>query len=697
MTWAVRRHRPDAGAVTRAARQRRSDFEASGLRDVLIALVLIKIVGLVVLFSWNSELGFELPKALWSRAVEWPTAAALALAFYRHGPALLPRTRAHLLVGAFVVATAVSAVTAENRYIAFFGERNRYLGLTDQVDLAILYLAVVVAFRRRADWGKLAAAAGIAVLVSVGYGLIQRSGRDPIAWRLDPTDRPFGTLGNPDMYGHLLATAVAACTGIAFVERGRAVRGSAVLLGGCSLAMLAIIGTRGSVLALAGALAVGAVVAAVDRGRATLRSGAAALTIAVGILVGGALVAFTPTGQRLLSAAPINDRVLIWTGAWREFLARPLLGWGPDSLATGFGLTRPDGFEAVFNQHELVDDEAHNWIIQALATTGIVGAVTLVALVVGSSWLLFRQRRGVNAPVVWPLGLAALAYWGNSLLSPDAVGIAWIPWVIFAGTAGLVGRAPTATPSIRPLARPVIGAILGASLLAAATGWSAYRANVEIFRAVTAYPASATQTIAGADAALKLDPGRADYYNYRGLGYQLAGSFGRAASDFDEATRRAPYQYAYWINLSRARLFQFQNGDASGGGATAALAAAKRGVELDPRIHAPHRNYAEIALALGDPGLAFDEARIAFAMYTLDPLTDIVLASSAAQIPDHELARRTLEAALGQKNSALLWAGLARVQLLEGNLTAARSAALKALQLDPANADAMDVLAVTGR
>jgi O-antigen ligase/tetratricopeptide (TPR) repeat protein len=602
----------------------------------------------------------------------------------------------HLLVVAFVLASALSVLTAENRYVALFGERNRYLGLTNVIDMAVLYLAAVVAFRRLPDWGKLAGAAGLAVLIAVAYGAIQRFGWDPIAWGLDPTDRPFGTLGNPDMYGHLLAAAVAACIALAFVAPDLRVRLAAIVLGASSLAMLAIIGTRGSVIALVGALAVGGAIAAVSRGRAILRSRSAIATFAVGLFLTVALVAFTPTGQRLLSAAPTNDRVLLWTGAWRAFLARPLLGWGPDSLAAGFGSVRPDGFEAVFNQFELIDDEAHNWILQALATTGIVGGATLVALVAGSSILLLRQRRGPLGFVVWPLGLAALAYWGNSFLSPDSVGISWIPWVIFAATAWLVGRAPVTTPAIRPLPLPIVAGVLGVSLLAAGTGWNVYRANEEIFRAAITYPSSATETIAGADAAIKLDPGRGDYYNYRGLGYQLVGSFASAAADFDQATRRIPYQYAYWINLSRARLFQHQNGDKSAGGALAALAAAKRGVELDPRIHAPHRNYAEVALALGDPALAFDEARIAFAMYAFDPLTDAVLASSAAQIPDRELARRTLESALATKNSAALWAGLAQVHLAAGNPTAARAAASRALELDPSNAEAKKVIAATG-
>ena len=37
------------------------------------------------------------------------------------------------------------------------------------------------------------------------------------------------------------------------------------------------------------------------------------------------------------------------------------------------------------------------------------------------------------------------------------------------------------------------------------------------------------ETISGANAAIALDPGRADYWNYRGLGFQLRGQFAKAA------------------------------------------------------------------------------------------------------------------------------------------------------------------------
>src|SRR5207244_446306 len=143
------------------------------------------------------------------------------------------------------------------------------------------------------------------------------------------------------------------------------------------------------------------------------------------------------------------------------------------------------------------------------------------------------------------------------------------------------------------------------------------------------------------------------------------------------------------------RLFQAQDGDFTGGGEASALAAAKRGVDLDPRISAPHRNYSEIAYAVGDYAIALDEARVAFDLFGPDPVTQQALAKAAIKSPDHELARRVLEGAVAAQPTATLWAALAQVQLAGGNTTAARAAAARALELDPTSADARAILTAT--
>ena len=648
------------------------------------------------MFTAGGQLGFDLPKALWSRALEWPIAAVLLLTVYRYGRAVLPWTRLHLFVGAYVVANALALITAENLYISVFGERNRYLGMTNVIDMALLYVALVVAFRRMRDWALLAATIAAATLVAIAYGTIQYAGLDPVRWGRDPHLRPFGTLGNEDMFGHLLATMTAACVAFALAERSRRLRIAAGAVGLASVAMLALTGTRGSVLALGGALAAGGVILVVTRGGAVLRSRIFAIC-AAGAAIAAIALLLSPTGRRLtLTGPPLGDRLLVWQGAFNTFLARPVLGWGPDGLATGFGSVRPLGMEDIYVPGELITDQAHDWILQALATTGIVGGLALFALLGAFALALFRQRRGPHARVVWPLILASLAYWLNALSSPDSVSISWIPWVTLATIAWVAARAPTATPAVRAVPSWAVPAALVLSLGIATTGWNAYRANAEILRASVAYPRDANETIAGANAAIALDPGRGDYWNYRGLGFQLRGQFVLAAADFSVAAGRLPYQSAYWINVSRSRLFQLQNGDFSGGGANAAIAAANRAIAMEPRLSPPHRNSAEIALALGDPALALTEAATALDLYTGDPLIDAVLGKAAVQLPDRDRARRVLEGAVAKKSrSAPLWAALAQVQLAAGNPAAARLAAARALESDPASADALRVLDAT--
>jgi O-antigen ligase/Flp pilus assembly protein TadD len=621
----------------------------------------------------------------------------LLLVLYRYGPAAIPRTRLHFFVVAFVAANALSVVTAENTYTSIFGERNRYLGLTNIVDLALLYLALVVAFRSLRDWLLVAGAAAGGTLAAIAYGTIQYLGRDPIGWSRDPSQRPFGTIGNEDMFGHLLATMIAASVALAFVPAPRRLRIAAAGFAAAATAMLALSGTRGSLLALAAALGIGAVLVVVTHGRAILRSRLFAVCVGLGVVLAIGLL-LSPTGRRLLvTGPPLGDRFVLWQGSFRAFLARPILGWGPDGLATGFGRVRPLGMEDIYLQGYLLTDQAHNWILQAFETTGLVGGIALIALLAAFSLPVLRARRGPVAIAAWPIALAALAYWANGLTSPDSVSISWIPWTAFACAAWIAARAPLTVPPVRPLPALATPVVLALSLAVATTAGNAYRANAEILRAAQAYPRDANETILGAHGALTLDPGRADYWNYRGLGFQLNGQFALAIADFTEATRRAPYQPAYWINLSRARRFAVQNGDVSGGGQAAAYAAAAHAIEVEPRLSSPHRNYAEIALAFGDAPVALSEARLALALFAGDPLLDPTLAAACLQLEDRELARRVLEDAVTVKPQSLpLWVALAQVHYQAGNLTAARIAALRALQLDQNSAEARRILAVTG-
>ncbi|MGH2500582.1 MAG: hypothetical protein ACRDF0_10905, partial [Candidatus Limnocylindria bacterium] len=213
MTSSVR-----AGAGGPAARAADDPFSGSVLRSALVALVSLKIMGLLLIFDPGGAQAFDLPKSLFSRAVEWLIAATLLLSLASFGPRIVPRTRLHAAAAAVLLATALSAAFAEQRYLALFGEQERYLGLTFVVDMALLYLAVAVAFRDRADWALLSVALALASVVVCAYALLQAFGLDPVRWS-GPASLAFSTLGHNNFLGQFLSVAFAAAAAFAVLPR----------------------------------------------------------------------------------------------------------------------------------------------------------------------------------------------------------------------------------------------------------------------------------------------------------------------------------------------------------------------------------------------------------------------------------------------------------------------------------------------
>src|SRR2546425_129138 len=124
-------------AIAEDVASREGEFTGSFAHQTLLWLVALKLIGLIVVFSTVLQFGFDLPKALWSRALEWPVAAILVVALLRHGTGIVPRSRLHVLVAAFVAANAVAAAVAPDAHVTLFRLPHRYLRLTDVPDMAV--------------------------------------------------------------------------------------------------------------------------------------------------------------------------------------------------------------------------------------------------------------------------------------------------------------------------------------------------------------------------------------------------------------------------------------------------------------------------------------------------------------------------------------------------------------------------------
>lgn len=566
-------------------------------RRALLGLASLNVAALIIVFDPAGDSAFDLPKSLASRSVEWATAALILIAFVVRGRRILPRTRLHAVVAGVAVTTGVAALFAAGPYVALFGERDRYLGLTWLGDMLVLYVALAVAVRSSGDVIPIFAAIAAAAFVALGYALLQLIDLDPFVWATDARVRPFSTFGNPDQFGHFLSVLFGLALGAAVGLTARLRRVIAAIAAVAALGIAAFVATRGTLVGIAGALASGAALRPTRH--AMLGMAALAFAIAAGLLA-------SPLGQRAagtFESGLLPDRITLYGIALRATFARPLFGYGPDNFRAAFVGHRTA--ESLADLTAGPQTSAHDWVLDASSTTGLVGLAALLALVVIGSVELIALARGRPA-IGMPLVLGWAAYWSNGLVDVGSVTTAWFPWLALGITAGLRGTR-AAEPSARRVPRWAIAAIAIAAIVGIATGTRAFIANREAWAAAEAsHFGDKDAAVALADRAAGRDSGRADHWNGLGLALEAKGRWTEAAAAYREAASRERFEPVYWANLAHALVRTGARDDA--------LAAAREAAAVDPNAPAGHVAVAETALAFRQCELARAEAARAAAL-----------------------------------------------------------------------------------
>jgi tetratricopeptide (TPR) repeat protein/O-antigen ligase len=683
-----------AGPTTRPS----DDFDTSLLRRFIVWLVAIKIAGMVLVFDPAGLDVFNLPKSLWSRGTEWLVLALLCVALLRYGRTIIPSTRLHLFVAAFVAASALSTIFAENKYIALFGERDQYLGLAFVFDMFLLYWAVAITFRRVSDWLLLGAVVALSGVTSVGYATLQHAGLDPIIWE-DPTysaDHPSSTFGSPDIFSQFLSAMFGAAIGVAVFAKGRGaipLRVIAIFLATASVFAVGLVAARGSLLGF------GAVLVVATLSYLRLRGMGSHSLLRAGVLGVGTLsllvvlTAASPLGQRAAETAAgigIRDRLFFYASAVEAFGDHAILGYGPDSFGIAYPAHRIPGVTAVTGTAS--ETSAHSWPLQTAITLGVVGLGSFVALLVAFAAVLWRRGLASSPAIAASAALATAGYLGHGLVNISAVSVDWVPWVAF-GTAAAI----TTTPRVvrrRDLLRHAVAfaALLVVAITGGLTGTSALLANEDALIAKLQWREglSAGATVA-AVSSVQRDPGRADYWNWLGLALEQQKLWRFAGDAFAEAAERAPHSAAYWSNLARARAWQALEGDNTVANTSAALEAARRAATADPNSPDPNAVLAEVAYTFGQYDLALEAAGRAIRLYPDGDHDDLAVAAALSH-PDAAEARRELETIVAVRDTASLHLGLAQLSLTLNDLAAARAHAERVLQLKPDSSQARKVI-----
>jgi len=388
-----------------------------------------------------------------SKAVILRLLVLLMLGGWLAAPAGAPSARARALgtiVACWLAAHVLSTLTAISPAVSLLGDDGRGQELVTIAAYAVLLVLVGVGLtgrvrRERAVSVILVTSTSVAI-----YALVQRLGLDGTA---SAPSRPGATLGGPIFLGAYLGMTapLALARLLENVRRERrvaAIAVHAVVFGLQSAALLSTM-SRGPFLGFMAALLTLALLDA--RMGGARRAAAWIAPCAMAILV---TVAAGRDFSRLVHPGgdTTRSRVLIWEATMRlagphEPLwspvggddrlnaLRPLVGYGPESLYAALGPFRPDELGRL--EPWAKPDRAHNALLDALATTGALGALAYLALLTGVL-ATGLGRLGVIPPGGVPRFVAwcATSSVATALVAASVLGVAWIAPAVGWGLAG---------------------------------------------------------------------------------------------------------------------------------------------------------------------------------------------------------------------------------------------------------------------
>lgn len=99
-----------------------------------------------------------------------------------------------------------------------------------------------------------------------------------------------------------------------------------------------------------------------------------------------------PRLRHLTSSGTIRTRLAAWEAGFKGFADRPFLGWGPENYIVVFGR-----HVSGVGTHSKIHDSAHNRIVEELATKGLLGLVSYLAVWGLTFLVVLRAAKGMDS------------------------------------------------------------------------------------------------------------------------------------------------------------------------------------------------------------------------------------------------------------------------------------------------------------
>lgn len=325
-----------------------------------------------------------------------------------------------IAVSVFTAIFLLACLFAYDVHAAFWSNFERGEGGFQMIHYYLFFLLLILLLRTEAEWKNIfkfsLVAAGFMVLYGVGaayslsgfIGPFAGGNTPPPGWLHKIIDPRFqGSLGNPAYVAPYLLFSMFYAMYL-WIRRKWEGRRRWLVHAGFGFLMLVLLfffilsQTRGAFLGLGAGVFV-LLLYFVIAGRGALRKWSAIL-LAVVVIFGGVVFSIRnssfvqsfPEGRLLqisISDASAQTRFWVWGEAWKGFLERPILGWGPENFTAVYDKFFNPNFYVPGQSTETWFDRAHSVFFDYLSETGALGLLSYLAVFGVFAWEFFKRRR----------------------------------------------------------------------------------------------------------------------------------------------------------------------------------------------------------------------------------------------------------------------------------------------------------------
>ncbi len=315
-------------------------------------------------------------------------------------------------VSLFVLVYLLASAFAYDPNAAFWSNYERGEGGFQMLHYYAFFVLLTQLFDKKEDWLMLMRVSVVAASLMILYGVLADLGlvKDfisiyggappPGLWARLTSGRFQGSLGNPAYVAPYLLFSIFYLAYL-WSASPRKTWWKSLIYGAIGLIFLfffLVSQTRGAFIGLGAAVFSFLVYLSwVSRGwRKWLLPTLIIFTVLVSGLIyykNSDLVKKLPGGRMFdisFSDQTVNTRLWTWGSAWRGFLERPILGWGPENFSVVFDKYFDPRHFIPGQNTETWFDRAHSLYLDALAETGIFGFISYFGIFAVLFWQLAR-------------------------------------------------------------------------------------------------------------------------------------------------------------------------------------------------------------------------------------------------------------------------------------------------------------------